>query len=90
MRVAAITLSVLSAIGGFLAAGVLFILGFVLTVGDNDKYGKLELPGQAQLELPRDEVIVYYEDGRTSAATPTSTRLRGSACECARRTPSAA
>jgi len=72
MRAAAITLSVLSVIGGFAAAVALFVLGFVLTLGDNDKYGKLNLPGETQLVLPRDEVIVYYEE---RASLPSESRL---------------
>lgn len=81
MRAAAITLSVLSAIGGFALALVLFILGFVLTLGDNDKYGKLSLPGETQVVLPKDDVIVYYEEraslpSESSLPPPSGLRLR--------------
>lgn len=70
MRAAAIALSVLSAIGGFAVAVILFVLGLAFTVGDNDKYGKVGLPGEAMVRLPEGDVLVYYEERAAYAATP--------------------
>ena len=61
MRKLFITLSVLSAIGGFAAAVLIFVLGLVLGF-DNDKYGKVPLPGEGRVTLPRGDVTVYYEE----------------------------
>ena len=56
-----ITLSVLSAIAGFAAAVLIFVLGLVSGV-DNDKYGKVPLPGEGRVVLPEGEVTVFYEE----------------------------
>ena len=61
MRKAAITLSTLSGIGGFVVAGLIFVLGLVSGF-DNDKYGKVPLPGEGRVTLPEGDVTVFYEE----------------------------
>jgi hypothetical protein len=61
VRRAAITLSVLSIVGGFAVALALFVLGLVAGF-DNDKYGKVPLPGEGRVTLPQGDVTVYYEE----------------------------
>ena len=48
---------------GAIAAFVFFIAGIFLTLGDNDRYGKLRgVPGEGVVELPQGKVLVYYEE----------------------------
>jgi hypothetical protein len=56
-----ITLSVLSAVGGVALAVLFFVLGLVSGF-DNDKYGKVPLPGAGRVALPEGEVTVFYEE----------------------------
>jgi hypothetical protein len=56
-----ITLSVLSIVGGAGVAVLLFVLGLVSGF-DNDKYGKVPLPGEGRVTLPAGEVTVFYEE----------------------------
>lgn len=55
------TMSVLSLVGGFVVAIALFVFGLVSGL-DNDKYGKVPLPGEGVVTLPKGEVTVYYEE----------------------------
>jgi hypothetical protein len=52
---------VLSGIGGFAVAGLIFVLGLVSGF-DNDKYGKVPLPGEGRVTLPEGDVTVFYEE----------------------------
>ncbi len=42
-------------------AVLIFVLGLVLGF-DNDKYGKVPLPGEGRVTLPQGDVTVYYEE----------------------------
>lgn len=61
MRKAAVTLSVLSLVVGFVAALAIFVFGLVAGF-DNDKYGKVPLPGEGKVTLPQGDVTVFYEE----------------------------
>lgn len=61
MRPALITLSVLSVIGGVALAVALFVFGLIQGF-DNDKYGKVPLPGEGRVTMPEGEVTVFYEE----------------------------
>jgi len=61
VRKAAITLSVLSIIAGIAVAVTLFVFGLIQGF-DNDKYGKVSLPGEGRVVLPQGEVTVFYEE----------------------------
>jgi hypothetical protein len=50
------------AIGGIVAGFVVFILGVVLSLGNNDKYGKVPVPGEGRVQLDEGKVLVYYEE----------------------------
>jgi hypothetical protein len=61
VKPALITLSVLSAIGGVVVAVTIFVLGLVQGF-DNDKYGKVPVPGEGRVTLPQGGVTVFYEE----------------------------
>lgn len=61
MRPALITLSILSVIVGAAVAVLIFVLGLVQGF-DNDKYGKVPLPGEGRVMLPKGDVTVFYEE----------------------------
>jgi hypothetical protein len=61
MRKLFIALSVLAVIAGFSVAVLVFVLGLVSGF-DNDKYGKVPLPGEGRVTLPEGEVTVFYEE----------------------------
>jgi hypothetical protein len=52
-------LAVILGIAGGLAFG---IIGCVQGVGDADKYGRIDLPGEGVVDLPEGEVALYYEE----------------------------
>jgi hypothetical protein len=56
-----ITLSALSLVLGFAVAILIFVLGLISGF-DNDKYGKVPLPGEGRVTLPEGEVTVFYEE----------------------------
>ena len=56
-----ITLSILSVIGGVIVAVALFVFGLIQGF-DNDKYGKVPLPGEGRVTLPKGDVTVFYEE----------------------------
>ena len=49
------------AIGGSVLATVYVVLALVLTVGDNDKYGKVTVPGEGLVTLEEGPVVIHYE-----------------------------
>ena len=49
------------AIGGGAVATVYVVLALVLTVGDNDKYGKVSVPGEGIVTLEEGSVVIHYE-----------------------------
>ncbi len=61
MKPALITLSVVSAIGGVVVAVTIFALGLIQGF-DNDKYGKVPVPGEGRVTLPQGGVTVFYEE----------------------------
>ena len=46
---------------GFAVAMLIFVLGLISGF-DNDKYGKVPLPGEGRVTLPKGEVTVFYEE----------------------------
>jgi hypothetical protein len=46
-----------------LVAGLGIGIPTLLLSGDHDEYGAVPIPGEATLELPADEVIVFYQEG---------------------------
>jgi hypothetical protein len=40
---------------------VYVVLALLLTVGDNDKYGKVAVPGEGRVTLPAESVVIHYE-----------------------------
>ena len=49
------------AIGGGSVATIYVVLTLVLTLGDADRYGKVPLPGEGQVELEEGTAIVNYQ-----------------------------
>ena len=49
------------AIGGSVVATIYVVLALVFTVGDNDKYGKVTVPGEGIVELEEGSVVIHYE-----------------------------
>jgi hypothetical protein len=47
---------------GFVAALAWAIVGVLTTLGDNDRYGKVRVPGEARLHFPAEDVILFYEE----------------------------
>jgi hypothetical protein len=54
-----------SAIGALLLLVSIAAILFVVSFGDHDQYGRVSVPGEATLELPAGEVIVFYEEARS-------------------------
>jgi hypothetical protein len=50
------------AVAGALGALGWFVVGLVTTLGDNDRYGKVAVPGEGRVELKEGDVLVYYEE----------------------------
>jgi hypothetical protein len=48
------------------AAGLAVGIPLLLS-GDHDKYGRVSIPGKANVDLPAGEVVVFYEDGSSPA-----------------------
>jgi hypothetical protein len=52
----------LSIVGTFVAFFVLLIVEAVGGLGESDKYGRVPVPGEATIELPRGEASIFYEE----------------------------
>jgi hypothetical protein len=50
------------AVAGVLGAVGWFVVGLATTLGDNDRYGKVAVPGEGRVELKEGDVLVYYEE----------------------------
>lgn len=68
--IVSLVLAGLSLAGTFVAAFVLFFIGLFSGIEDTDDYGRVQLPGDATLELPSGEVSVFYEERSNSASLP--------------------
>jgi len=51
----------LCAIAGAVAATTYLVLALVLTVGDNDKWGKVTVPGEGHVTLQEGPVVIHYQ-----------------------------
>ena len=52
--------------GAVIVIGLLLFLGYLLLAafeGDTAQFGKVPVPGQAQVELPEGDVDIYYSEG---------------------------
>jgi hypothetical protein len=49
------------AAGAFALAIAALVISRLSTLGDNDKYGKVRVPGEGVVELPAGEVVLFYE-----------------------------
>ena len=66
--IAAIIIAGLTLVGMFIAGCGLAVLGAVEGIGDTDLYGRVGVPGKADLELPEGDVSVYFESGSLQGA----------------------
>ena len=69
------------AIGGATVATIYIVLALVLTLGDADRYGKVPLPGEGQVELEEGTAVVNYQaranlPSETSIDEPDNLRVR--------------
>jgi hypothetical protein len=69
-------LAVALPIAGFAAAIAYLVIGAVSALFDNDKYGKLDVPAEARIELEQGHVAVYYQE-RTSLSENESLDVPG-------------
>jgi hypothetical protein len=65
--IVALVLAGLSLVGMFIGFFVLLFVGAIGGIGESDKYGRVPIPGQAELELPQGEASVFYEEAVGSA-----------------------
>jgi len=49
-------------VAGFAGSIIWLVVGLLFTLGDNDKYGKLSMPGEGTFELPAEEVVISYQE----------------------------
>jgi hypothetical protein len=59
--IAALVVAGLTLVGMFAAGCGLAVWGAVEGISDTDKYGRVQVPGKATLELPEGEVNVFFE-----------------------------
>lgn len=66
--IAALVVAGLTLVGMFAAGCGLAIWGAVEGIGDTDKYGRVQVPGKATLDLPEGEVSVFFETATVQGA----------------------
>ena len=70
--IAALVIAGLTLVGMFAAGCGLAVWGAVEGIGDTDAYGRVGVPGKANLELPEGGVSVYFESGSLKSALKSS------------------